>query len=45
MRLWKGKSKFYREFMTNLIKNILAIIFGSMLFIGTVWGIIYIVRL
>lgn len=42
---FRWKSKFYREFMINLIKNILAIIFGSMLFIGTVWGIIYIVRL
>lgn len=42
---FKGKSKFYREFMINLIKDILAIVFGSVLFIGTVWGIIYIIRL
>lgn len=39
-----GKSKFYREFMLNLIKNILAIVFGSMLFIGTVWWIVYIIK-
>lgn len=46
MRLFfRWKSKFYREFMTNLIKDILAIIFGSALFIGTVWWIIYIVRM
>ena len=44
MILWKGKSKFYREFMTNLIKDILAIIFGSVLFIGTVVWIIYIIK-
>lgn len=43
--LFRGKSKFYREFMTNLIKDILAIIFGSVLFIGAVWWIIYIVKM
>lgn len=46
MRLFfKWKSKFYREFMTNLIKDIFAIIFGSVLFIGAVWWIIYIVKM
>lgn len=38
--MFKGKSKFYKEFMTNLIKDILRIIFGLICFVGIVYGFI-----
>lgn len=43
--LRKRKSKFYREFMLNLIKNIIAVILGLSLLIGTVYWMIYIIIL
>lgn len=43
--LRKWKSKFYREFMTNLIKDIIAIILCFLILVGTVYGMIYIIRL